>query len=277
MRQILVNIILLVGAFVVVLMLTFPFELAATKILYPRIEAATGIVANASSIRPGFPFSIVAKNVTLSTALGRNIIGEQIPRISVTPGIGLLLGNRDAAVNVDFQTGSASIAVDESHYRLELNAISLSVLNAMMGASTCTTSGRLNAAGDFSTEQKKGDFSLTFTDVAASGIRFLGIEFPDLRLGEGKVNLKIADGRVEIQEARSSGGNVGVNISGLIGLAPALRDSVLSLILTITPSQEVQSAFGPTTSEMIARIKKPDGSIHISINGTAAKPLTGFR
>lgn len=275
-RALLLNATIFLAAFLIGFAVLIPFDLIAEKAIFSRIESRTGVRVRADSIRPGFPFSLVARNVT-ARVKERDITIEEI---RISPRAGLLRGSRMFDVTVKSSGGEIDLGVNDDHYRLEAREFDLGFLAGLLGASTWTARGAADIVGEFRGTRLldgTGDVAIDLRNVAASGVRILGIEFPDFTLGQGMLRLKIAGGRIEIAESQSSGGNLGLGAAGGIAVSPDFANSPVSAVLSVIPSQELLGLMDPSTAALMTPIRKADGSIQIGLEGVLRAPRVAFR
>jgi type II secretion system protein N len=254
-----------------------PWDLLANRYLFPRLEKRTSISLEAGTVRPGLPWSIVLEDVTVRTS-GRQAVAQPVETLRATPALSWLWGDRGATVDAALAGGTLEIEWQGDAVRFDGRDLELKNLPLLASLSPWKLGGRARIEGEIASPAEKpaaGGVTWTFEDATAEGIGFPGLELPRLELGKFEGELKIANSRVEFARARASGGTSGLEITGGVTLVKPASNSPVGLHLALTPSPAFIAGLGGK-APLFERIRKPDGTIRIVVEGTLAAPRTGL-
>jgi type II secretion system protein N len=273
-RGILGSALITLTAFAVALVGLAPWGLIANRYIFPRLEKRAGIQLEAGSVVPGFPCSLLFSDVTLRTPAAR----QPVESLRVTPGFSWLLGKRAAAIEAELAGGTLEIEWRDDAVSFAGSGLDLKKLILLRAVTPWKLEGRASIDGSIEAHAEKpptGGVSWTFEEATADGVGLPGLELPLLDLGRFEGELKIADNRVEFSRGRASGGENGLEITGGVTLAKPASNSAVGLHLALTPSPAFIAGLG-AKARIIERIRKPDGTIRIAVEGTLSAPRTGL-
>ncbi|MEK8023374.1 MAG: type II secretion system protein GspN [Candidatus Hydrogenedentota bacterium] len=278
-RQTLLHALLFTLVFSCTLAWSLPLDLVASRFVFQRIANSTGVTVSAESVRFGLPFSLVLRNVSLSSTTRKSILPDKIPEARFSPSLQLLRGKKDGRVEIQFPSGSFHLEADDGLFRFSGTDLEASTIKSLFGSTGWSLKGRLNFSGEFSGNDLQtgaGKLDLSLKDALLSKTRIMGMELPDLLFGTFDGKLKIEKGRMDIVVARSTGGNLQLDLSGGMTIAKPFSQSVMGLTTKVATTPAFESALGPVSS-LMAKAKKPDGSILIGTDGPMAAVTNSFR
>lgn len=278
-RQTLTYALLFAIVFCATLAASLPVDLFASRFVFQRITEATGVTVTAESVRLGLPFSIVLRNISLSSPTRKNLLPDRIPEMRVTPSFAALKGKKAGAVDVRFAQGTISVLSDGSSVKFAGKDLDASTVTALLGASNWSLRGRTEFSGEYASgdaSSNAGNLELSLKDATLSKAKIMGLDLPDLLISSFDGKARLEKGRFQIERARSTGGNIQLDISGGIGINQPFTQSAVAITTKVTTTPAFESAFGPI-GPLVTKAKKPDGTITIATEGPLSAVTNSFR
>jgi type II secretion system protein N len=260
-----------VAAFAFFLIATFPYGAALRAMLAPM-----GFACTAGGQSFSFPLGARLDGVRVidtSAPHAPPILDGQSVRIAPALASMLLL-RPGVRASADVFGGSLSILARRSGeataLKFQASALNLASVTALreLGAAF---GGQFFGSGDLVIQP--GSIA---ADSGAADLHTNQFEFriangivPPVRLGQVAMRLKLARGRLELENIRSAGGDLTVAGHGSIQLAPDWRDSRLKLSVKIIPAPTARTRL----EFLLKLLPHPPGPQPYTIGGTIASPV----
>lgn len=268
------------AAFLVTLVWALPLDLLCDRYLFPRVRSAAGITVTAAEAAWRPLATLALADVRVVVPLEKNPLEQRIETLRVSPGWQAILLRKAFALEAELAGGTFTMTSDGRNIRFAARELDCDRLAPVRRFMNWQVSGRLTVEGDVTPgaggSKANGRIRIAARDVVLRDVALLGMKIPELRLDEVNGEMKIADGRVEMGDFRSRGGNATVALSGNLQLAKPLGQSPCDLLARVTLSEELRSAM-QTSSQLLDMAKKEDGSIHVALFGNLASPNMGLK
>lgn len=268
------------AAFLVTFAWALPLDLLCDRYVFPRVRSATGITISAADVSWRPLVALKLADVRALVPLAKSPLEQRIETLRIAPGWQMVLLRKAFSMEADLAGGALAVKSDGRSLRFSARELDCDRLAPVRRFMNWQVSGRLTVEGDVAPgagdRKASGRVRLAARDLVLRDVALLGMKIPELRLGEVNGEMKIADGRIEMSDFRSRGGNATITLTGEVRLAKPLGQSPCDLLARVTLSEELRSAM-KTSSQLLDMAKKEDGSIHIALFGTLASPNMGLK
>ncbi|MGB6555681.1 MAG: type II secretion system protein GspN [Candidatus Binataceae bacterium] len=247
---------------------SFPYASAFSAVLAPmglRVSStgqslAIPIGAKLSQVRiapdtPGaFPL-FESDSVHIAPAL--------LSILLLRPGIRASADAYEGTIRITAHRSGAGTALKFSADKVDLKSYeALRALGAILGGNLDATGSMLVMPDDPNSDS--GTIHLLATNLSGR----LKIPMPPLSLGALDATAKLDKGVLSITSLKTSGGDLAIEGSGAIKLAPAWQDSALALHFTLVPSASARMKL----RFLLKFLPHPPGTAPYSLGGTLGSP-----
>ena len=254
--------------FAAYLIATFPYSPTLSKVLAPM-----GLELSSTSQSANFPF-------------GARLLGVRVKSIKSTPGglmvespavtiapsfLSMLMFHPGVRVKAALYDGLVDVTLRPSGggtaINYDLNSVDISrqtLIPLPMADAAGLLSGNGNLWLDGGNIAQTGDGHLSAAHLTLKS-PFLGIP---ISLGDGQSKFKLDQGTLTIEQCATSGGDVALNASGTVQLAPDPSQSVLAIEFTLSPTPAASSRL----SGFLMVLPHPPGPEPYHLTGTISAP-----
>lgn len=252
-----------------VLISNYPYSAALSKIIAPM-----GLEFDSASQSVAFPFGATLSGVRLtSTRSNTPSVLIESPAVRITPSIVSLLmfqpGVRvsasiyDGVVNLTLRPGANGTAIDCEFHDVNLAREHSLERSGVAAAGLLSGHAQLLLSGG-GLEDGIGSGELSAGAMAIAP----GAGIPSVRLGNAHAQFKLDDGKLTIQEFKTSGGDLSVSASGTILLAQDAAQSTIDVQFTLVPAPVAASQLAP----LFATLPHPPGPRPYQLSGSLSAP-----
>jgi type II secretion system protein N len=230
--------------FAAYLISTFPYSTTLSKVLAPM-----GLEISSTGQSASFPFGARLSDVRLISTRPANAgLLLESPAVTIAPSfLSMLMMHPGVRVKANLFDGVVKATIRPSgggtsvSYDLDSVDIARQHLFAIPGADA---SGRLSGSGDLTLSP--ADIAQSGEgDLSAAGLTIMSaLASSPIRLGEGHSKFKIDQGTLTIEEFTTTGGDLTLNATGTIQLAPDPGDSELAIQFTLATSPAASAQLG---------------------------------
>lgn len=273
-------------AFVLFLLLTFPYDVLARRI---EVEAGrSGAEVSIGSLGPAGFGGVRARDVKVhfAPAAGEALPDLHFDKLEVRPDLFALLLRRTSfgfalAGYGGTARGHAALSNDPkqpglSSLRLDARDIDLQTL-PLKELAGVEASGKLQLKADLSTlvpaQTSGGTVTLALDGGAVTGGTVEGFPVPKTALGRVDGNLVVEKGIARLERTMARGGDIDADVDGNVSLRPLLTLSQADLHVRFHPSEKwlndnamIKGAMG-----LIQNARQGDGSFVFSFSGPLAR------
>jgi type II secretion system protein N len=179
------------------------------------------------------------------------------------PGIRASADAYQGTIKITAHRSGPGTALKFSADKIDLKSYeALRALGAILGGSLDATGSMLVMPDDPNSDT--GTIHVLATDLSGR----MRIPMPLLNLGVLDATLKLDKGVLSITSLKTSGGDLAIEGSGDIKLAPAWQDSALALHFTLVPSAAARMKLG----FLLNVLPHPPGTAPYSLRGTLGSP-----
>jgi type II secretion system protein N len=203
--------------------------------------ASHGIAMQAGTCTTGFPFRIIARNVTLRDAVDQKpllVIDQLSIRLRLLP---LVLGK--ATCTATGQIGAGLLSATVTIYpalrgELHLSGLPLDALPVLTSTLTGTVKGTALLEMRFTQQQgiTVGEARLRIADLQLAQARLAALALPDLTIPETRGLLKLQGDTITVSSLALQGDGIYLRLTGTLPLNPS---APLSLALELLPTTEL--------------------------------------
>jgi len=254
--------------FAAYLISTFPYSTTLTKVLTPM-----GLEVTSTGQSASFPFGAKLSGVRLRSIKPKpgglmvessavTIAPSFLSMLMFHPGVNVKAALYDGIVNVTLRPSGGGTAISYDLDSVDLSRQTLFPLPETDASGTLSGNGTLWLDGGNIAQTGGGQLSaahLTFKSP------FLGIP---IALGDGQSKFKLDQGKLTIERCATSGGDVAVNATGTVQLAPDPAQSVLAIEFTLSPTPDAASRL----SGFFLMLPHPPGPEPYRLTGTVSAP-----
>lgn len=247
---------------------SFPYASAFSAVLAPmglRVSSggqslAIPIGAKLSQVRiapdtPGAVPLFESDSVHIAPAL--------LSILLLRPGIRASADAYQGSIRITAHRSGPGTALKFSADKIDLKSYeALRALGAMLSGSLDATGSMLVMPDDPNSDS--GTIHLLATNLSGR----LRLAMPPLKLGALDATLKLDKGELSITSLKTSGGDLAIDGSGAIKLAPAWQDSALALHFTMVPSAAARMRL----RFLLNFLPHPPGTAPYSVGGTLGSP-----
>ena len=278
-------------AFLVFLLVTFPFDTLARRIEI-EVQRAGGDIT-IGSMGPAF-LGFRARDVRLRPPSTTGPAPEfRFDAVTIRPDFLALLGRRTSfSFAASAFSGSAKGHAAFSNeprtsgslqsLKLEMADVDLRSLplKEAFGAELLgRATGKFELPTLLPTETTTGSISLSIKGLAVGNATVQGLTLPRTALGDLDASIVIDKGAARVERAQTRGGDIDLDVEGTIRLRPLLSLSQADLRLRLHPSERWFSA-NPAMRGLLGLLQRqPDGSYLVPLNGPLSRlqPPVGVR
>jgi type II secretion system protein N len=194
--------------------------------------------------------------------------------VSIAPALGsMLLLRPGVKVGAEIYGGTVALRVhrsgDGTAVRFDATALNLATATFLreIGAAF---GGALSASGEITVMpgEPNADTGTVALIARAFTIRIVS-GMPPIKLGDTTARIRLEHGAVQVEDLRSTGGDVAVSGRGTIQLAPDWRQSRLALQLNLVPAASARARLG----FMLNLLPHPPDGRPYTLSGTLASPV----
>ena len=256
-------------AFLLFLSATFPYSDALRTVLEPL-----GLSFSASDQTFALPLGAELSNVKIvdsSSPAARPLL--ESPSVKVAPALGSMLMLHPAVkISADIYDGHVTCRTyrtgDATAVSFDARAVNLAVarLDNVLGAAL---GGALSGSGDLkiSPDSIAANSGKVELRVKNASVR-IALGLPPISLGDLVGSFSLNSGVLQVERLKSSGGDVAIAGGGSVHLQPDIRDSQLSLQLTLIPTPIARQRLGV----LLNLLPHPPGPQPYNLGGTLSAP-----
>ncbi|HEV2170554.1 MAG TPA: type II secretion system protein GspN, partial [Candidatus Binatus sp.] len=227
--------------FAAYLISTFPYSTTLSKVLAPM-----GLQVTSTNQSASFPFGARLSGVRLTSTKPKSggLIVES-PAVTIAPsflsmllfhpGVRVKAALYDGIVNFTLRPSGGGTAISYDLDSVDLSRQTLFPLPDADASGTLSGNGSLWLDAGNIAQTGAGQLSATHLTFMSP---FLGIP---IALGEGQSKFKLDQGMLTIEQCATSGGDVAVNATGTVQLAPDPGQSALAIEFTLSPTPAAAS------------------------------------
>ncbi len=232
-------------AFLVFLVVNFPYDLALSRLLAPL-----GLELSYSAQSPSLPLGISLSNVSVTSAFGG--LDEPVfsgTQLEVAPVLeSLAVGQPGLAMSGQAYGGFLSLTVERASgaIRINFNATSLSLGRyPALRRFGVEVAGLLSGRGEGLLDPAtfSGNSARIALEAHNLTVRFAQGLAP-VRLGTVVGNLDLKGRTIELRQLNGHGADLTLDMHGTVALAPDPRASLVNLILKLDPTASGRSRLG---------------------------------
>jgi type II secretion system protein N len=274
-------------AFLLFLVLTFPYDLLARRI---EMEAQrAGAELTIGSAGPGGLASLKARDVRVRIVPGSG--GEPWPELRFDRAVfspdlfALILRRTSFSFSLSGYGGTTrghvSLSDDPrtpglSSFRIDADDLDLSTLplREMLGVAA---GGRLRVKADLPAllpvEAAHGNLTLAVDSAALTGGAVVGFIVPRTSIGRVEGSVTVDKGVAKVERTSAHGGDIEADVDGNVNLRPLLSLSQADLHVRFRPSERWLNENAPIKGMMglIQNARQPDGSYLFSFTGPLSR------
>lgn len=254
--------------FAAYLISTFPYSSTLSRVLAPM-----GLEVSSTSQSASFPFGARLAGVRLRSTRAASdsplvessavtIAPAFLSMLTLHPGVRVKAALYDGLVDVTLHPSGGGTAISYDLQSLEISRQSLFPLPDL------DPSGLLSGNGNLWLDQgnlaQTGGGQLSAAHLVLRS-PFLGIP---IVLGEGQSKFKLDQGVLTIEQCATSGGDLALNATGTVQLAPNPEQSELAIEFTLSPSPAAASKL----SGFLFLLPHPPGQQPYHLTGTLKAP-----
>jgi type II secretion system protein N len=255
----------LFGAYLVA---TFPYSPTLSKVLAPM-----GLEFTSTSQSASFPFGAKLSGVRLK-AIKSTPGGLMVESPAVTiapsflsmllfhPGVRVKAALYDGIVNVTLRSSDGGTAISYDLDSVDISRQTLFPLPEADASGTLSGNGSIWLDDGNVAQTGNGELSAAHLIVKSP---FMGIP---IDLGDGQSKFKLDQGTLTIEHCATSGGEVALNASGTVQLAPDPSQSVLAIEFTLSPTADAASRL----ARFFMVLPHPPGPEPYHLTGTLSAP-----
>lgn len=235
--------------------------------------ASHGIAMQAQTCTTGFPFRIIARNVTLSDAVGHKpllVIDQLSTRLRLLP---LVLGK--ATCTATGQIGPGQLSATVTIYpalkgELHLSGLPLNALPVLTSTLTGTVKGTALLEMQFNQQQgiTVGEARLRIADLQLAQARLAALALPDLTIPETRGLLKLQGDTITVSSLALQGDGIYLRLTGTLPLNPS---APLSLALELLPTTELLER-NRSLFLLMTPYQTAPGAFRLPIGGSLSNP-----
>lgn len=254
--------------FAAYLIATFPYSTTLTKMLAPM-----GLEVTSTGQSSSFPFGARLSGVRLISRkpTSANLIVES-PAMTIAPSfLSMLMFHPGVRVKVALFNGLVDVTLHPSGggtaISYDLQSLDIS-RQSLFPLPDLDPSGILSGAGNLWLDRgnlaQTGGGQLSAANLVLRS-PFLGIP---VALGDGQSKYKLDQGILTIEQCATSGGDLALNATGTVQIAPNPEQSELAIEFTLSPSPAAASKL----SGLLLLLPHPPGPQPYRLTGTLSRP-----
>jgi len=254
--------------FAAYLVATFPYSPTLSKVLAPL-----GLELTSTSQSASFPFGARLSGVRLRSirptpgglmveSPAVTIAPSFLSMLMFHPGVRVKAALYDGIVNFTLRPSGGGTAISYDLDSVDISRQTLIPLPEADASGTLSGNGSLWLDGGNMAQTGDGQLSAAHLKLKSP---FLGIP---IALGDGQSKFKLDQGTLTIEQCATSGGDIALNATGTVQLAPDPSQSVLAIEFTLSPTPAAESRL----SGFFLMLPHPPGPEPYRLTGTLSAP-----
>ena len=264
-------------AFLFFTYINFPYEQVKSLTLN-KIKEETGIMIQAESLGPAFPFGFQLDNVTLNFNETKKLT---IPSLTLKSGIiGFLFGRPKLTIKAAIFDGSfkGTFQKSSSEFRSKISLNSLQLDNPITHGAGLklkgALSGKITLSGPLTDwTQSSGDGNLELEDFVFDQTTLYQMDLPRLDIKNGLASFALRRGNLTLKDLRIGEPTADIELIGKgdILLQRYLPRSTMNLNVRLRFSEKTKKNF-ELFLPLMAKGLDPQGYYNISVSGMLGSP-----
>lgn len=246
---------------------SFPWNTLKDRIL-TQVSAQSGWRITADSLRPSWLTGATLEG--LSAQPPKDVPPLELDEVSVRAHVFTLLsGGQGATIHAPLGRGTldAQVSTDETSQslKLDLNNVEMGLVRGLQSVTDLPLTGEVNAKVDLTVSAKNpadstGSIQLSGKQIElGEGGRFGVYPIPSMLVGNLDWTIQVQSGKAQLANQQIRGGDVELDLDGVVNLAMPLPRSTVDLTISFRPTPAFL-ADQPLLRSLLNNIRQAKGS-----------------